>query len=621
MKSVPAKAGIPPAKRADPAVDAAARVPAPVRRAPAGPGPRDEDLGADGVPSFETFDRMLRALHARATQGVSPSAIAGAWMDWAVHLATAPGKQSALMLRAAMMMARFGLWLPGAAIGKPHDPPARPPSGDKRFADAAWAEFPFNALAQAHLLSETWWQEAVRHVPGLVRRHETEMGFMMRQLVDVFAPTNVPWMNPVILRRTAQEGGRNLVRGMTNWLEDLDHQLAGKPPVGAETYRVGRDVAVTPGKVVYRNDLMELIQYEPTTESVHAEPILIVPAWIMKYYILDLSPENSLVRWLVGHGHTVFIISWKNPDARDREISLDDYRQDGVMPALEAVSAIVPDRKIHACGYCLGGTILTIAAATMARDHDDRLASVTLLAAQTDFAEAGELMLFLDERQLMLLDDLMWDQGYLDTRQMAGAFQALRSNELLWSRLIRTYVLGDRDEMSALSAWNSDQTRMPARMHSEYLRGLFLENRLSAGRFAVDGRVIAMRDIRAPIFAVGTTGDHIAPWRSVYKVSLFTDTDVTFALVSGGHNVGVVNPPGQGKGLFQLMTRRHGQRYMDPDTWATQAPSHDGSWWPDWEAWLVEAGSKSRVPPPTMGRPADGYIVLGDAPGRYVQIR
>ena len=425
----------------------------------------NEDAEPSELPSFQTFDRMLRAMLAHVTQAVSPTAIGDAWTDWAVHLMTAPGKQSALALRAAVILVRFGLWLPGAAVGKPHDAPAQPPAGDKRFADAAWTVFPFNALAQAHLLWEKWWLDATRQVPGLVRHHETEVAFMMRQLIDVFAPTNVPWMNPVILQRTAQEGGGNLWRGLTNWLEDLDHQLAGKPPVGAEAFRVGRDVAITPGKVVRRNDLMELIQYEPTTESVHAEPVLIVPAWIMKYYILDLTPEGSLVRWHVDHGHTVFIISWKNPDERDRETSLDDYRQSGVMAALEAVSAIVPNRKVHACGYCLGGTILTIAAATMARNHDDRLATLTLLAAQTDFADAGELNLFLDERQLMLLEDLMWDQGYLDTRQMAGAFQALRSNDLVWSHLIRTYVLGDRDEMGALMAWNSDQTRMPARMH------------------------------------------------------------------------------------------------------------------------------------------------------------
>jgi len=598
-----------------------ARSGAPAPAASAGAATSRDDAETSDLVSYRTFDRMLRAGMARLTQGVSPVAISDAWADWLVHLMAAPGKQAALAQHASLMLARFGLWLPAAAMGVPREAPASTELDDSRFADETWSQFPFNAFVQAFLIAEASGLEATRQVPGLVRDHEAEIGFMMRQLIDVFAPPNIPWLNPVILRRSVAEGGRNWVRGLSNWLEDVDHLLAGKPPVGAEAFQVGRDVGVTPGKVIYRNDLMELIQYEPATPGVHPEPVLIVPAWIMKYYILDLAPESSLVRWLVERGHTVFMVSWKNPDARDRDVGLDDYRRRGVIAAIDAVSAVVPDRKVHACGYCLGGTVLAIAAATMARERDDRLASITLLAAQTDFADAGELMLFLDERQLMLLEDLMWDQGYLDTRQMAGAFQALRSNELVWSRLIRNYVLGDRDEMTALTAWNSDQTRMPARMHSEYLRGLLLENRLTAGRFAVDGRVIALRDIRAPFFVIGTRRDHIAPWRSVYKVSLFADTDVTFALVSGGHNVGIVNPPGHSRGSYQLMTRRHGDRYMDPDTWATAAPSHDGSWWPAWQEWLVGGGSSGEVPPPAIGSPSRGLLVIDDAPGRYVHGR
>ena len=568
------------------------------------------------VPDFRTFDRMLRAIQARATQGVSPVALARTWEDWAAQLATAPGKQLSLALQAWLTLARYALWLPKAAAGKAAATPAT--IDDRRFADPAWANWPFNAIAGGYQMAEAWCLDTARDVPGMTHTHQQEMEFLIRQLADVWAPSNIPWLNPLILRQTLQEAGFNLRRGMENWLDDLDRLLSGKPPAGTEDFVVGRDLAVTPGHVVYRNTLIELIQYAPLTGTVHAEPVLIVPAWIMKYYILDLRPENSLVRWLVAQGHTVFIVSWKNPSAADRETSLDDYRREGVMAALDAISTILPGRKVHGCGYCLGGTILTIAAATMARDHDDRLASLTLLAAQTDFVEAGELMLFIDERQLGYLEDLMWDQGYLDTRQMSGAFQILRSNELVWSRLIREYVLGQREPMTDLMAWNADQTRMPARMHSEYLRGLFLENRLTAGRFAVDGRVIAMRDIAVPVFALGTLRDHIAPWRSVYKVALFTDTDSTFALVSGGHNVGIVNPPSAQRGSFQIMTSTRSERYVDPDTWASRAPQRDGSWWPAWEAWLVEMGSGTREPPPPMGAPEHDLPPMEPAPGQYV---
>jgi polyhydroxyalkanoate synthase len=591
--------------------------PAPHPPAATPPQPAEARLG----PTFHTFDRALRAAEARLTQGLSPTAISGAWLDWAVHLARAPGKRMELAARAWIQGLRWLLWL-RHAMGDGAPPPlVQPTNGDARFAGEAWRAFPYNALAQAHLLTESWWMEATRGVPGLSRRHADQVAFMMRQMTDILSPSNLPWINPAIAQRTVAEAGMNLVRGAGNWLDDIERALSGAPPPGTEKFRPGHEVAVTPGRVVFRNDLMELIQYEPATPKVQAEPVLIVPAWIMKYYILDLSPENSLVRWLVAQGFTVFMVSWKNPDARDRETGLDDYRRKGVMAALDAVSAILPDRRIHGCGYCLGGTILAIAAATMARDGDDRLASLTLFAAQTDFAEAGELMLFVDESQLSFLEDMMWDRGYLDTHQMSGAFQALRSNELVWSRLIRDYVLGERNGMTDLLAWNSDQTRMPARMHAEYLRGLFLENRLTAGRFAVEGRVIALSDISAPIFAVGTLKDHIAPWRSVYKISLFSDTDVTFVLTSGGHNAGIVSPPGKDGRHFRMMTRSHDERYLDPDSWAAIAPQQEGSWWPAWAEWLRSAGSAEQTAPPPMGAPARGLPPLEDAPGTYVLMK
>ncbi|MBW6398359.1 alpha/beta fold hydrolase [Roseomonas sp. HJA6] len=591
----------------------------PVPAAP--PAAPPAPAAAPSFPSFRTLDRSLRAAEARLTRGLSPTAIGEAWHDWAVHLSRAPGKRMELAARAWIQAMRWLLWLRQAATQQ-HAPPLIPPNnGDGRFTDPAWQGFPFNAMVQAHLLTEDWWAEATRNVPGLAHGHADRVAFMLRQLIDVWAPSNLPWINPAIGQHTMAAFGTNLLQGAANWLDDMERTLSGAPPPGAEQFRPGHEVAITPGRVVYRNALMELIQYEPTTPQVHAEPVVIVPAWIMKYYILDLVPQDSLVRWLVAQGFTVFMVSWKNPDAADRDVSLDDYRRKGVMAALDAVSDIVPDRKIHACGYCLGGTILSIAAATMARDGDDRLASLTLFAAQTDFAEAGELMLFVDESQVAFLEDMMWDRGYLDSQQMSGAFELLRSNDLIWSRLMRDYVLGERAPMTDLFAWNSDQTRMPARMHGEYLRGLFLENRLTAGRFAVEGRVIALTDIAAPIFAVGTVKDHIAPWRSVYKISLFSDTDVTFVLTSGGHNAGIVSEPGHAGRHYQIMTRTHGERYLDPDSWAAIAPRQDGSWWPAWAAWLATSGSEGMVAPPAMGAPDRGLPPLDAAPGSYVLMK
>ncbi len=560
---------------------------------------------------------MFHALQARATNGVSPAAVMNARLDWLIHLANSPGKLATLAQKGVVDWGRFCDYARRSFA----DPDARhviePETDDRRFRGDDWKAWPFNAFAQSFLLAQDWWHEATTDVRGVTRQHEREMSFLARQELDRFAPSNVPWLNPEIIRKTFEEGGMNLVRGCQNFAEDLENQILGKKPVGIEAFEVGKNLAVTPGKVVYRNRLIELIQYAPTTEEVYAEPVLIVPAWIMKYYILDLSPGNSLVAYLRDQGHTVFMISWKNPTKDDRDLTLDDYRRLGVMAALDAVTAIVPKQHIHACGYCIGGTILAIAVATMARDGDKRLASMTLLAAQTDFSEAGELMLFIDESELAYLEDMMWERGYLEPKQMAGAFQLLRSNDLIWSYIIRQYLLGERDGMIDLMAWNADQTRMPYKMHSEYLRSLFLENRLSRGRYAVEGKVIALRDIRVPIFAVGTVRDHVAPWESVYKIRLLTEADVTFVLTSGGHNAGIVSEPGHPRRSYRIQTILGSDNYIAPESWAADVPIVEGSWWPAWHEWLAD-NSESTGPAPKMGAPEQGYLEICSAPGTYV---
>jgi polyhydroxyalkanoate synthase len=334
----------------------------------------------------------------------------------------------------------------------------------------------------------------------------------------------------------------------------------------------------------------------------------------MKYYILDLSPQNSMVKYLTEQGFTVFAISWHNPSADDRDLSLNDYRRMGVMDALEAINAICPDRKVHATGYCLGGTLLSIAASAMARDSDDRLASVSLLAAQTDFSEPGELALFIDHSQMHFLESIMWNRGFLSADEMAGAFQLLRSNDLLWSRMVKEYMMGQRAPMFDLMAWNADTTRMPYRMHSEYLKKLYINNDLANGRFMVDGRPVTLQGLRVPVFAVGTEHDHVAPWRSVYKIHQLADTDITFALATGGHNAGIVSEPGHNGRHYRIAHHRHRDQILSPDQWLEAATEKSGSWWTGWSAWLAKHSSAGLIRPPRMGAARKGYPALEEAP-------
>lgn len=556
------------------------------------------------------MDAALATTLAKVVGNLPPHHALLAAADWACHLALAPGKLAQLLelsLRESAILAK------GAVRGI--DPPA-----GARFDAPEWKQRPFALLARANSAQRKLWQEATSDVPGLARGNAALTQFNGVQLLEALAPDHWPLTNPEVLGAIRETRGRVLLKGAGNLAGDVWRKVRKQEPE-SDQFRVGETLAATPGKVIFQNRLIELIQYSPTTSKVHAEPVLIVPAWIMKYYILDLQSHNSLVRWLVGQGHTVFIISWKNPQASDRELSMDDYYELGALAALDAVQAVVPRRKIHAVGYCVGGTLLSIAAAAMSRDGDDRLKSVTLFAAQTDFSNPGELSLFINESTLHWLDAQMHKRGYLEASQMSGAFAALRAHDLLWAPLLRRYCLGEKPKGIDIMAWNADATRMPFRMHSDYLRQLYLENQLSHGRYRVDGKAVSVGDIRVPTFVVGTETDHVAPWRSVYQIrKLKRLGETTFVLTKGGHNAGIVSEPGHPRRHFRIGSWDESSTYRAPDEWAAQAEKHEGSWWTAWGQWLREH-SGNQTQPPSMGAESKGYAPLCDAPGTYIYQR
>jgi polyhydroxyalkanoate synthase len=575
-------------------------------------------LGAEAAPStspIRELDRKRRGRFGMLLGGQSPWAALQAWEDWAFHLMLSSGKQIELCemaWEAASSLGRAALEHEGPGSG------SGPKSDDRRFRDPSWKRPPFSLLAQAQLAAEAQWHAATRDIPGMGRHHAKRVDFLGSFMLNALAPVNFAWTNPSVLDAAWRTAGANFAAGASLLAEDLARLSQGKQLKGLEEFKVGENIAPTEGEVVFRNELMELIQYAPTTPQVREEPLLIVPAWIMKYYVLDLSPGNSLVRYLVDQGFTVFMISWKNPGTELRDTSFDDYRSKGVMTAIDTIGEIVPGRKVHGVGYCLGGTILAIAAAAMDRDHDDRLASLSLLAAQTDFEEAGELMLFIDESQLALLDDMMHVQGFLDTRQMAGAFNVLRANEIIFSQFVQRYLLGEPRVATDLDAWLADATRMPARMHSEYLHQLFLDNSFAHGNYLVNGRAVALKDIRTATFALGAERDHVAPWRSVYKVELYNSASTEFILTGGGHNSSVVSPPGKAGAYYRIRRCEACDQYVDPDTWLASASQEQGSWWPEWLRWLDAHSSSVRITSSFLRNTDGGPPAHGPAPGSYV---
>ncbi|MFT3664730.1 PHA/PHB synthase family protein [Piscinibacter sp.] len=560
------------------------------------------------------LDRLLHVAAAPLTGGLSPVSLGLAWADWAWHLGVSPGRQMELAALAAQL---------GAAALQGNDAPSGAADEDPRFRHPDWETWPFHLMRSGFRGAEAWWRVAARQ-PGMTPHHAELTDFMARQWLGVMTPANWLPSNPVVLHANAERSGAPLRQGWLNWLQDLATPASARAAAEREArFKVGRDVAVTPGEVVMRNGLAELIRYTPQTRTVHPEPVLIVPSWIMKYYILDLSPHNSLVRWLVSQGHVVYMLSWKNPDAADHDLTMDDYLQRGPLDALRRIAQLEPGQPVHAMGYCLGGTLMAIAAAALAREGvvaDRRrlatLKTLTLLAAQVDFSEPGELGLFIDESQIAYLKEQNRARGYFPGDAMAGSFQFLHSRDLVWTRRMREYLMGEREQPSDLMAWNSDTTRMPARMHHEYLVSLYLHNALAMGTYRVgghDGKTLSLADLHLPVFMVGTSRDHVSPWRSVYKLHHLCDAEITFALASGGHNAGIVSEPGHPRRGYRIATRPARGAWVAPDDWERDAAAHEGSWWPAWQQWLARRSSRRRAPH-TLPRGAS----LASAPGEYV---
>jgi polyhydroxyalkanoate synthase len=502
-------------------------------------------------------------------------------------------------------------------LGGESEPMIEPSVGDRRFRDAAWTENTlFDFIKQSYLLTARWMQSTVRDVEGIDERTARKVDFYTRQFVDALAPSNFLMTNPEALRTTIESKGENLLNGLKNLLDDLERgkgHLAIKM-TDMEAFRIGENIAITPGKVVYQNDLMQLLQYEPTTEKVKRRPLLIIPPWINKFYILDLRPSNSFIRWAVSQGHTVFVISWVNPDEHLAAKTFTDYMLEGPLDALDAIEQATGERDANVIGYCLGGTLLASTLAYMAVEHDTRIKSATYLVTMVDFAEAGELSVFIDEEQLSALEERMNSKGYLEGRDMATTFNMLRANDLIWSFVVNNYLLGKSPFPFDLLYWNADSTRMPAAMHSFYLRNMYQENLLvKPGGITLDDVPIDLRKIETPSFLLSTREDHIAPWRSTYAATRIYRGPVKFVLSASGHIAGVVNPPGGKYG--------HWENETNPPTseeWLATATGYPDSWWPLWERWISQyAGGE--VP---ARHPGDGKLKpIEDAPGSYVKVR
>jgi polyhydroxyalkanoate synthase len=530
---------------------------------------------------------------------------------------------------AKLVQAQIGLWQDYVALwqhatrqflGAEEKPLIEPKKDDWRFRDAAWSENAlFDYIKQSYLLTARWMQSTVRDVEGLDDKTAKKVDFYTRQFVDALAPTNFLMTNPEVLRETIESKGENLLNGLENLLEDLE---AGEGKlrikmVDSDAFEVGKNIAVTPGKVVYQNDLLQLLQFEPTTKQVYKTPLLIIPPWINKYYILDLREKNSFIKWAVAQGITVFCVSWVNPDSDLAGKSFEDYMLEGPLDALAAIEKATGEKDINVIGYCLGGTLLASTLAHMAarKKNPQTVKSATFFTSMVDFTEAGELSVFIDEEQLALLEERMSRRGYLEGSEMATTFNMLRANDLIWSFVINNYLKGKDPFPFDLLYWNSDSTRMPAAMHSYYLRKMYHENQLvEPGGLTLGGTKIDLRKIKTPAFILSTREDHIAPWKSTYAATQIYQGPITFCLAASGHIAGVVNPPAASKYSHWISK----DLPESPDDWLAGAAEHPGSWWPAWADWLKKHGGGKVA----ARNPGDRKLkVIEDAPGSYVKAR
>jgi polyhydroxyalkanoate synthase len=542
-----------------------------------------------------------------------PMHIGNAFLDMTTRLMTNPAK---------LMQAQIGFWQDYLTLwgntarrlmGEPAPAVIAEDQKDKRFKDEAWRDNEvFDFIRQSYLLSARYMQGLVHDAEGMDEKTAQKVDFYTRQFVDAMSPTNFALTNPEVLRRTAETGGENLLKGLSNLLTDLERGQGNLRirMTDESKFKVGENIAVTPGKIVYQNDLMQLIQYTPTTAKVLKRPLLILPPWINKYYILDLRPKNSFIRWAVDQGHTVFVVSWVNPNERLAEKGFEDYMLEGPYAALDAIEKATGEKSVNAIGYCLGGTLLSATLAHMAVKRDTRIKSATFFTTMVDFAEAGELGVFIDEEQLKALEAKMQKRGFLEGREMATTFNMLRANDLIWSFVVNNYLLGQDPFPFDLLYWNDDSTRMPARMHSFYLRRMYQQNDLiEPGGIELLGVKLDLRKIKLPTYILSTREDHIAPWASTYRATQTYAGDIRFVLAASGHIAGVVNPPDAGKYSHWVNT----ELPADPEAWLAGSTELAGSWWPDWQRW-VTGQDPAQVP----ARPPKNAIE--DAPGSYVKV-